>query len=52
MSREADHLKNLPGHRIEIKLRDINQLFNTMDASPIHVKDLDADAKVFKAFNC
>src|ERR1700683_5812400 len=34
-------------HRIEMRLRDINQLFNTMDASPFHEKDLDADAEEF-----
>src|SRR5271170_3612149 len=34
-------------HRIEINLRDINQLFNTMDPSPFHEKDLDADAEEF-----
>jgi hypothetical protein len=34
-------------HRIEIKLRDINQLFNTIDASPFREKDLDADAEEF-----
>jgi hypothetical protein len=36
-----------PTHRIEIKLRDINQLFNTMDPSPFYEKDLDADAEEF-----
>jgi hypothetical protein len=34
-------------HRIEIKLRDLNQLFNTMDPSPFHEKDLDHDAEEF-----
>jgi hypothetical protein len=34
-------------HRIEIKLRDLNQLFNTMDPSPFHEKDLDEDAEEF-----
>lgn len=34
-------------HRIEIKLRDLNQLFNTMDPSPFVEKDLDADAEEF-----
>jgi hypothetical protein len=33
--------------RIQIKLRDINQLFNTMDPSPFHEKDLDVDAEEF-----
>jgi hypothetical protein len=36
-----------PPHRIEIKLHDINQLFNTLDASPFHEQDLDADAEEF-----
>jgi hypothetical protein len=34
-------------HRIEISARDIGQLFNTMDPSPFHEKDLDADAEEF-----
>lgn len=37
-----------PGvHHIELSLRDINQLFNTMDPSPFHEKDLDHDAEEF-----
>lgn len=32
---------------IELNLRDINQLFNTMDPSPFHEKDLDDDAAEF-----
>ena len=43
----SDQVKSLAAHRIEINLRDINQLFNTMDASPFHEKDLDADAEEF-----
>ena len=34
-------------HRIELKLHDISQLFNSMDPSPFHEKDLDADAEEF-----
>ncbi len=34
-------------HLIELKLREINQLFNTMDPSPFHEKDLDRDAEEF-----
>jgi hypothetical protein len=34
-------------HRIEVNLRDVNQLFNTMDPSPFHEKDLDRDAEEF-----
>ncbi|HEX9812330.1 MAG TPA: hypothetical protein VGA88_09625 [Burkholderiales bacterium] len=33
--------------RIELKLHDISQLFNSMDPSPFHEKDLDADAEEF-----
>ena len=36
-----------PPRRIEIALREINQLFNTIDPSPFHEKDLDADAEEF-----
>jgi hypothetical protein len=32
---------------IRIQLHDIEQLFNTMDPSPFHEKDLDADAAEF-----
>ena len=38
----------MPGvHHIELSLRDIDQLFNTMDPSPFHEKDLDHDAEEF-----
>ncbi len=33
--------------RIELKLRDMNQLFNSMDPSPFNDKDLDHDAEEF-----
>jgi hypothetical protein len=36
-----------PMRHIELKLRDIHQLFNTMDPSPFHEKDLDHDAEEF-----
>jgi hypothetical protein len=36
-----------PPHRIELNLTRLNQLFNTMDASPFHEKDLDHDAEEF-----
>jgi hypothetical protein len=39
--------RTLPHHRIEIRLRSINQLFNSMDPSPFHEKDLDHDAEEF-----
>jgi hypothetical protein len=47
MSRHTNRSKNATVHRIQIKLRDINQLFNTMDPSPFHEKDLDRDAEEF-----
>ena len=34
-------------HRVELNLRDINQLFNTIDPSPFREKDLDRDAEEF-----
>jgi len=34
-------------HLIELKLRDVNQLFNSMDPSPFFEKDLDRDADEF-----
>lgn len=38
----------LPGiHHIELSLREVAQLFNTMDPSPFHEKDLDHDAEEF-----
>jgi len=41
-------VQQMPGtHHIELNLRDIEQLFNTMDPSPFHEKDLDDDAAEF-----
>ena len=40
----------MPGNQrnfIELRLQDINQLFNSMDPSPFHEKELDADAEDF-----
>ena len=34
-------------HRIELKLHEMGQLFNSMDPSPFHEKDLDHDAEEF-----
>lgn len=34
-------------HRIELKLTTIEQLFNSMDPSPFHEKDLDREAEEF-----
>jgi hypothetical protein len=39
--------RKLPHHRIQIRLRNISQLFNSMDPSPFHEKDLDHDAEEF-----
>jgi len=36
-----------PGRRIEISLRTIGQLFNSMDPSPFHERDLDNEAEEF-----
>jgi hypothetical protein len=47
MKSQAKPATNELPHRIEITLRDVNQLFNTMDASPFHEKDLDHDAEEF-----
>jgi hypothetical protein len=37
----------LPVHRIELNVREVGQLFNTMDPSPFNEKDLDHDAEEF-----
>lgn len=37
----------LTTHRIEIYLNELSQLFNSMDPSPFHEKDLDDDAEEF-----
>lgn len=44
---EHDKRGHREPHRIELKLRDVQQLFNTMDPSPFHDKDLDRDAEQF-----
>lgn len=36
-----------PVHKIELRLRDVAQLFNSMDPTPFHHKDLDPDAEEF-----
>jgi len=36
-----------PHHRIELHLRELGQLFNSMDPKPFHHKDLDPDAEEF-----
>lgn len=37
----------VPVHRIELRLREVAQLFNSMDPTPFHHKDLDPDAEEF-----
>jgi hypothetical protein len=34
-------------HRIELRLKELSQLFNSMDPTPFHHKDLDRDAEEF-----
>lgn len=36
-----------PIHRIELRLRELAQLFNSLDPTPFHHKDLDPDAELF-----
>jgi hypothetical protein len=36
-----------PAHKIELNLREVGQLFNTMDPAPFPEKDLDGDAEEF-----
>src|SRR5262245_6413756 len=47
MTFEADDQNRPKAHRIELNLRDVNQLFNTMDPSPFNERDLDHDAEEF-----
>ena len=47
MGRHSSSSAKIAPHRVEIKLRDLNQLFNTMDPSPFLEKDLDDDAEEF-----
>ncbi len=43
-----DHKSKAPrAHPIALNLRDLNQLFNSMDPSPFYEKDLDHDAEEF-----
>lgn len=40
--------EQMPGmHHIEVSLNEVGQLFNTLDPSPFHEKDLDDDAAEF-----
>ena len=36
-----------PVHRIELRVQELAQLFNSMDPTPFHHKDLDPDAEEF-----
>jgi hypothetical protein len=36
-----------PAHRIEVRIQELSQLFNSMDPTPFHHKDLDPDAEEF-----
>ena len=36
-----------PVHRIQLRLRELAQLFNSMDPTPFHHKDIDPDAEQF-----
>lgn len=41
-------MQPMPGvHHLELNLHELDQLFNTMDPSPFHEKDLDHDAEEF-----
>lgn len=45
---KPDHKSKAPrAHPIALNLRDLNQLFNSMDPSPFNEKDLDHDAEEF-----
>jgi hypothetical protein len=44
---KTDRAKSSAPHRIEVKVREKTQLFNSMDPSPFHEKDLDPDAEEF-----
>lgn len=36
-----------PVHQIELRVAELGQLFNSMDPTPFHHRDLDTDAEVF-----
>lgn len=40
-------MSSSPRTRIHLKLRELNQLFNSLDPSPFHDRDLDHDAEEF-----
>lgn len=43
----ANSRSSLPVHLIEVKVGEIHQLFNSMDPSPFHDRDLDSEAEEF-----
>ncbi|HTH49538.1 MAG TPA: hypothetical protein VMB21_18630 [Candidatus Limnocylindria bacterium] len=47
MASESETSALAAPHRIELSLRNVGQLFNTLDPSPFHDKDLDHDAEEF-----
>jgi len=47
MNQDTGNQGKTTAHRIELNLKDMNQLFNTMDPSPFHERDLDRDAEEF-----
>ena len=38
---------SLPMHHLELRVREIGQLFNSMDPTPFLNKDLDREAEAF-----
>lgn len=46
MNSQADP-SSTPAHLIEVKVAEVHQLFNSMDPSPFHERDLDHDAEQF-----
>ncbi len=38
---------SVPAHRIEVRVQELSQLFNSMDPTPFHHQDLDPDAEEF-----
>lgn len=47
MDTESNTVISKEEGRIELKLRDLSQMFNSMDPAPFHEKDLDDDAEQF-----
>lgn len=47
MQPETESRSSKPPHLIEVNVRDMIQLFNTMDPSPFKDKDLDRDAEEY-----